>query len=65
MQHRVIDKHAIVNLHACKLIYIGVQNKSSLNYIFFQFLDFVIRYLIGNSHVIFCAFWDIVIRLLS
>ena len=43
-----------MNLHACKLIYSDIQNKSSLNYIIFcQFLDFVIRYLIGNLHGIF------------
>jgi len=36
-----------------------------MNHIFFQFLDFVIRFLIGNLHGIFCAFWDFVIRLLS
>ena len=37
MYNRKIDKHDIVNLHACKLIYIGIQNKSSLNHIFFSF----------------------------
>ena len=53
-----------MNLHACKLIYIDIKNKSSLNYIIFcQFLDFAIRYWIRNSHGIFCSFWDFVNRL--
>ena len=43
-----------MNLHACKLIFSDIQNKSSLNYIIFcQFLDFSIHYWIGNLHGIF------------